>query len=404
VCGAHEGKDAHGFPAVTLLGLTADRLAEVQGKVVSRCRDHVSPSIAPTVEELPTDDPARRVLVFTLVATGRAHALREVERTAYWVRVDSSTREARNGLLHRLLAARGDVPPWDERLATEATVDDLDPLAIRDTLVRMQVWSQAPELDHWLDPTVRISTFMLPLCGREPLTGVVRPRNFALLLFGREPQRFVPGAVSTFSKYPGTDRSEPYNESTWHGGTLVDQARQLLAHLQQEAIGITDKSSGGPENLQKYPSRALQEALINALVHRDYTSREPVRVVAYADRVEITSPGGLDPRADRERFLRGTASPVWRNRSLAWVFIRLQLAQSEGQGIPAIQRSLEAGGSPPATFTVTDDFVTCVVPAHPRGSRVRDVMAVEEHLFAGRFDAARDRLAPLLAQDPHDPP
>lgn len=368
VCGAVEAKDEHGFPTVRLAGLSADRVQEVRGKVVTRCQANVSPSIAPLVDEVATDDPARRVLVFTMIATGRAHMLRDGDRSAYFVRVDTRTQEARNGVLMRLLAAKGEVLPWDERLAPGATVDDLDLLALRDTLVRMGSWDLARGVDPWLDPAVSLSTFMPSLCGREPLTGVVRPRNFAILLFGREPQRFVPGAVSSFSRYPGTDRAVPQSERLLLDGTIVAQARQLLDRLAAEAVMLTDKSAEGQENVQKYPMRALQETVINALVHRDYAARDPVRVVAYADRVEVWSPGGLDPRVSREAFLRGEAHPVWRNRALAWVFIKLNLAQSEGQGIPTIQRSLAREGAPQATFELTEGSVACRLPAHPRYS------------------------------------
>src|SRR3954469_730335 len=53
VCGAAESKDAHGFPAVDVVGLTAARLKEIEGRVFAGCRDRVSPSIAPLVHEIP---------------------------------------------------------------------------------------------------------------------------------------------------------------------------------------------------------------------------------------------------------------------------------------------------------------------------------------------------------------
>jgi ATP-dependent DNA helicase RecG len=402
VCGARETKDEGGFPAVKLVGLTAARLKEVQGKVLTRCQSNVSPALAPTIDEVPTDDPSRRVLVFTVIATGRAHVFRDEDQSAYWVRVGSDTKQARNGVLMRLLASKGEVEPWDRRPAANATVADLDLLALRDTLVRMGSWDPARPVDHWLDPEVRISTFMPPLCVREPLTGVVRPRNFAILLFGREPQRFVPGAYAVFSLYPGVDRAEPYSERVMLDGTVLHQARQLIDRLNVEASGITDKSSGGAENVRKYPVRALQEAVINALVHRDYTAADPVRVVAYSDRVDIWSSGGLDQRMDPARFARGDVRPIWRNQALAWVFIKLQLAQSEGQGIPTIHRSMASEGCPPARFELTEDSVACILPAHPRHARVRDLLRIEQDVVHGRTEQALSALKQLLSDDPHN--
>src|SRR5262249_2082897 len=76
VCGAKEEQDAEGFPRLVRIGLTAGRLREVENTVLARCRDRVSPPLVPLVEELPTDDASRRVLVFLQPATGTAHTFR----------------------------------------------------------------------------------------------------------------------------------------------------------------------------------------------------------------------------------------------------------------------------------------------------------------------------------------
>lgn len=400
VCGAAERKDEHGFPMVDPVGLTAARIEEVRGRVVAICRNNVHPSITPQVAELPGPSPDRRLLVFTAIATGQAHAHREQDGASrFWVRIDKNTIEARNGVLMRLLAAKGQVEPWDRRVAADATLDDIDLLALRDTLVRIGRWDPARGVEHWLDPLVSISTFVPPLCGRDG-AGVVRPRVFALLLFGRATQRFVPGAVSTFSIYPGPDRTEPYSERLELDGTLVAQAARMIERLNVEAVTVMDKSGGGADNIVRYPHRALKEAVVNALVHRDYTSDQPTRVVVYSDRVEIWSPGGLDPKVPAERFREGRASPVWRNRALAWIFARLDLAQAEGQGISTILASMEREGCPPPRFDVAEESVTCVLPAHPRHGRMRELQRIERMISLGQLGEATASLEALLEEDP----
>src|SRR5262249_1400039 len=73
VCGVAETKDEYGFPSLVRVGLTASRLQEVEGTVMTRCRERVSPPITPLVEQLPTEDLQRRILVFVQPATGTAH-------------------------------------------------------------------------------------------------------------------------------------------------------------------------------------------------------------------------------------------------------------------------------------------------------------------------------------------
>lgn len=127
VCGAKESKDEHGFQSVTMVGLTSSRLKEVEGRVRAQCRDVVEPPITPAVEEIEISDPSRRILVFIVPASRRAHTYcRRSGRTAHYVRSGRNTIEARNGLYRELLIQKGDIEPWDRRVASGVTVDDID--------------------------------------------------------------------------------------------------------------------------------------------------------------------------------------------------------------------------------------------------------------------------------------
>lgn len=129
VCGAREEKDEHGFPLIAIVGLSAARLKEVEGKVLTGCRDRVSPSIAPIVQELPTQLADRRVLVFIMPATRSAHLFRKREEAGkHYVLISRETREARNGILRELLVRKGILEEWDRRPCATATVNDFGAL------------------------------------------------------------------------------------------------------------------------------------------------------------------------------------------------------------------------------------------------------------------------------------
>lgn len=400
VCGACEEKDDHGFPRVVLQGLTANRLKEVEGRVLMACRDRVSPPIAPLLREVATDQPDRRVLVFVMPATRTAHSFRRPEDTGkYYVRISRETREARNGLLRELLVRKGVQEEWDRRPCATATVNDLDLLALRDALQRMGVFYPEKGLEEYLSESNALSPFVPPLCHREPLSGQSRPRNFAMLLFGRNVQLHVPGAYSLFSIYPGTDRAEPHAERHELAGTITEQARRLNELLNVQSYVAFDKMSQSP-NAVKFPQRALHEAMINALVHRDYENVDSTRVTVFADRIEIQSPGSLPTGVRVDDFRAGRASAKWRNQSLAWFMNRLQLAQAEGQGIPTILRSMREEGCPPPQFDVNETRVVCVLPAHPRHALAREHHALAELISIGDFERARQRIVSLLEKDP----
>lgn len=403
VCGAAEKKDEHGFPLLVRTGLTANRLKEVEGKILQLCRDQVSPPIHPLVEELPTTDPERRLLIFIQPSTGTAHTFRTGQEGAkHWVRLSRETREARNGTLRELLVRKGAQAPWDRRICAGAAINDLDLLALRDALQRMKTFSSEYGVEAFLSDEVQISAFVPSLCVREPLTNVLRPRNFAMLLFGREPQRFIPGLVSLFSIYPGRDRSDVYAERHELAGTVIEQARRLNELLDVQSYTTFDKTDIAAPNAVKYPKRALYEAMGNALAHRDYEDLAPTRVTVFEDRIEILSPGSLPFGVNAESFRAGEAGPRWRNQALAWFFNRLQLAQAEGQGIPTILRSMREEGCPPPQFEADETKVICVLPAHPRYALLRELREIEQDLAVGDLSGAQIAVNELLARDPYN--
>ncbi|MGE5341758.1 MAG: ATP-binding protein [Candidatus Omnitrophota bacterium] len=366
VCGAKEEKDEYGFPMVTYQGLTADRIKEISGKVLSDCRNFVDPAIVPVIEELPIPgDESKQILVFIVSATNYAHSYRSKGTSTYYIRSGSHTIEARNGLYLELLIRKHQLEPWDKRINPNASIDSLDLLTLREYLQEMRLWFPNKSIDDYLSDTEKLADFTPPLAGKKGLDHTLRPKNFAILMFGKKPLDFIDGAYAIFSVYRGLDRSETTAERHEITGTVVQQAKRLIELLNAESYTFFDKTENTP-NQVKYPVRALKEAVINALVHRDYESDQPVRVTIFSDRIEIYSPGGLPFGVDKEKFKSGNASAHWRNQTLSYLFNRLQLAQAEGQGIPTIIKTMKDEHCPPPIFDLGPESVTCILPANPR--------------------------------------
>lgn len=401
VCGAKEEKDEYGFQKLARVGLTASRLKEVEYNILAGCKDRVKPAITPLTAELPSDSADRRILVFIQPATSFAHTVLIKDKgERHYVRIGRETREARNGVLRDLLVRKGVLEPWDRRACPGTTERDLDLLALRDALQRMRVFSADVGLEPYLSGELQLSPFVPSLCIKEPLTNVLRPRNFAILLFGRDVQKFIPGAHSIFSVYPGTDRSDPHAERYELAGTLLDQAQRLSEFLDVQSVTTYDKLDPEAPNAIKYPRRALYEAMGNALAHRDYEIPDPTRVTAFSDRIEVLSPGSLPLGVDPVAFREGKSGPKWRNQTLAWFFTRLQLAQAEGQGIPTILRTMKEEGCPDPVLTATEISVVCTLPAHPRHALVRDLREVEQDITLGHLQKAQEKIHAILRHDP----
>jgi predicted HTH transcriptional regulator len=372
VCGATETKDEYGFQKVLHTGLSSEKMKKIEGKVLQHCRDYVSPSITPIVHELDNpEDASTKILVFVILASPKAHTYRDGEATNYYVRQGKETREARNGILQHLLAGKQEIIPFDKRPNPNVSEVDIDTLFFRDCMNEMNLVQPLKPLEDYFSDTEQIAEFVPPLLAKKNLDGGFCLRNFALFMFGKPKSISLnfPDIYISLSIYNGTDRSGPTSERHQLTGSIIEQSRQAIKLLNTQAYTVIDKTSDKP-NQVKYPARALQEALINAVVHRDYEILEPTRVTIFSDRIEILSPGCLHWGVDKDKFLAGTASPKWRNQSFAYLFNKLQLSQSEGQGIPTIIRTMKKEGCPEPVFEIGTDSVICILPAHPQALAV----------------------------------
>lgn len=408
VCGAKEIKDEYGFPKVNFVGLTAARLKEIKDKVVQTCANptKVSPPIIPKVDEIPiTADPTKKILVFTIDATGNAHTFKtgkgEQYKPHYFVRIDSNTRGATNGLRRELLRRKEQIEAWDKRINRRLGILDIDQLTLRQYLQDMRLWNDKKSIDQYLSTEEKIEEFIPPLMGSTGIDKSIHPKNFTNLVFGKDPLKCADGAYAIFTVFKSTDKSQPIGETQWIKGTIVEQTKKLIELLNVESSVAIDKNSSIP-NQSKYPTIALKEAVVNAIVHRDYEIDQPVRVTVFIDRIEIYSPGGLPFNVKKEKFEKGIATASWRNQSLGRIFSKIQLAQHLGSGISRIISSMREEGSPEPIFDVEPDSITCILPAHPRHKIMRLLSDAESDLVIKDYRASLNKVNSILSEDIHN--
>jgi ATP-dependent DNA helicase RecG len=108
-----------------------------------------------------------------------------------------------------------------------------------------------------------------------------------------------------------------------------------------------------------YPEEALREALLNSIVHRDYSYSASTLVSVYEDRIEFVSIGGLPDGVELEDIMLGLS--VCRNPKLAAVFYRLKLIEAYGTGMPKIMKAYK-GASRQPKIEVTNNAFKITLP------------------------------------------
>lgn len=194
------------------------------------------------------------------------------------------------------------------------------------------------------------------------LTGLVKndhPTLLCTLLFSFFPQLFYPQYTINATVIPGTQRGDATKEGLRFldnqriEGTLVEMLEKALkfAVRNMKNRTIIDPQTGKRVDRLEYPLTAVREAILNALIHRDYsvhTEAMPIEMTFFQDRMEIRNPGGLYGRLTLSRL--GEVQPDTRNPKLARALETLKITENRYSGIPTIQREMREAGLDEATF------------------------------------------------------
>jgi ATP-dependent DNA helicase RecG len=183
----------------------------------------------------------------------------------------------------------------------------------------------------------------------------------AVLAFGRDPLRFVPGAYVQFLRIEGTELGDPIRSQRRLDGPLHQIVRHLDDLIDLNISVATDIAADRIEHAEPdYPAAALRQLTRNALIHRNYeSSNAPTRIYWFADRVEVHSPGGLFGQVTAGSF--GTGTTDYRNPLVAEVLATLGYVQRFGYGIPLARRALRDNGNPEPDFTFEASAVLATV-------------------------------------------
>jgi len=206
-----------------------------------------------------------------------------------------------------------------------------------------------------LTKTVPYNDILINLDVAQKQENKVLFKNSGILLFAKDVQKFVRESYFTCVRYKGSERVDVIDRFDIYGD-LIAQVEEAIKFLKKN-IRLAYKFVGQPsrEEVYEYPLDAVREAIINAVMHRDYyNSSSNVYMHIYSDRIEIINPGGLFKGLKAAEF--GKRS-VRRNRLLADLFQRVDFIEKIGSGIERMKDLMKKQGLREPEFEF-DDFFT----------------------------------------------
>lgn len=180
----------------------------------------------------------------------------------------------------------------------------------------------------------------------------------SILVFSRYPQTYFPQLCITAVVVPGTEIGETGED----GERFIDNKRitGAIPEMLEDAVVFVRRNSrtktiigndGQRHDKPEYPMKAIREAVLNALVHRDYsiyTEGTPITIEMYRDRIEIRNPGGLYGYASLDEL--GKSHPETRNPTLANILELLKVTENRYSGIPTMLTEAKKLGIPEPEF------------------------------------------------------
>ena len=236
----------------------------------------------------------------------------------------------------------------EERSVPEASVEDFSYEAIQDFLKYQHLSYAVPSQELWA--YFRKAKYLVRREDRDvpTLAGVV--------LFAEKPEIFLPEHTITAECFSGTPEDGiSLDKIVGDGrenitGPLFDTVEACMNFYKKHVAKVPRIKGFQRTEDYEYPEVVIREAIVNALVHRDYTVGAHISFRMFRDRIIIKSPGHLLSPNTIERVRRFDVTSVRRNQRIAAAAQGMKLMEREGYGIPNMPSQLEKYGLRPPNF------------------------------------------------------
>ena len=197
--------------------------------------------------------------------------------------------------------------------------------------------------------------------------------NVGLLLSDQCP------SIVKAATFAGKDQ-ETFQDRREFSGSLFQQMEDLYAYLDIRNQTHATFSGLYRTDTRDYPEEALREALMNSIVHRDYSFSASTLVSIYEDRIEFVSIGGLAGGLEVDDIMLGMS--VCRNPKLAAVFYRLKLIEAYGTGIPKIMKAYKDCVRKPQLVVTSNAFKVILPNRNAQKAVISESVTPEERIIA----------------------
>ncbi|RLE46905.1 hypothetical protein DRJ25_03535 [Candidatus Woesearchaeota archaeon] len=311
---------------------------------ISAAAQAVSPPLVPDIQVHSIDGKKVVAIVIQKAIDSTFHTF----QGAIYVRVGSTLKKFEGNQLVDFLRSK-QILCFDE-ISSDTALDDLDIEKIREYL-------KTRNQEDFLKQN-SVENFLLS-SKLATKNGNLKIKNAAALFFAKEPEKFFPQIEIKLAQFDGTEPVKIISHQLIQSDPVSSIEKSLLfikKNLSKSIQIIADKARR--QEKYEYPLEVIREAIVNAVAHRDYFSKDSIQIYVFSNRIEITNPGSLPTGLPRELF--GTISV--RRNPISYRLLRdYGYVEGLGSGVPRMINSMREYGLRDPEFGIYEKFFRIVL-------------------------------------------
>lgn len=269
----------------------------------------------------------------------------------YYIRRASSTISAKTDDISLLLrTSKTHTSTWEKINVTNASLNDLKKQEIEKTITEANLKGKGKNLPNTIDGFLAYFQMM----------DFSFISNGAMLLFGKEPVKYIPQCRIRITVMPYGKTGDTYSDTLIIEENLFVSYERTIDYFNKilPLINDFDPESGHRGTMPKYPNLALREAIINAIVHRDYADFSgDITINIYRDNVEIINSGEIPSNIIKDNKINPHHS-VLRNPTIAHMFYLRGNMEKIGRGLSLIKKQFNDEGYKTPEWTSENGYTT----------------------------------------------
>ncbi|MBE7927349.1 Fic family protein [Pseudomonas saudiphocaensis] len=272
-----------------IIGLDPEQVRQFNQQLSNAASNNIRPPIHPQTENIVTD---HGVVIVVTVPNGLNKPYMDLQGRV-WVKNGADKRHVTSREEMQRMFLNAGLIQADTLPIPGTTLDDLDEKSFNDYFKK--------RYSHDSEPARLEATLTsIGLAKEQQLTPA------GILLFGKQPQRWLPVCMIKAVAFPGTSIADiHYQDSEDIYGTLQEQFQRSFSFIKRNLHHVQNGRGFNTLGELEVPATAIEELLVNALMHRDYFDSASIRILVFRDRIEIISPGHLPDNITADEIKQG---------------------------------------------------------------------------------------------------